>query len=149
MRSVVITKNVVSAQHSHLGVDASPRSFHLFRRAQFLRRFLDRRRLGRDDPHLDLEILEGLITHGLFHRLLVLDVGESLARQVGSHADLGAVQADLVVDHLLDLAEVGGDVEIEVAGQLGHLGLGAAHFQFGIVLLDLVADFAPACRWRA
>ena len=76
----------------------------------------------------------------LLHRLLALDVDEPLAGQVGGDADLGPVQADLVLDHLLDLAEVGGHVEVEVLGQLGHLGLGPAHLQLGVVLGDLLAD---------
>ena len=58
---------------------------------------------------------------------------------VGGHADLGPIQADLVVDDLLDLAEVGGDVEVEVGSQFGHFGLGPAHLQLGIVFLNLLA----------
>ena len=41
------------------------------------------------------------------------------------------------MDDILDLAEVGGDVEVELRRQFGKLGFGAAHLQLGVVLLDL------------
>ena len=70
----------------------------------------------------------------------MLDVLEALARHVGRHADPGPVAIDLLLDNLLGLAEIGQDVEVELSGQLGHLRLGLAHLQLGIVLRDLVPD---------
>ncbi len=67
-----------------------------------------------------------------------MDVLEPLPGQVGGHAGLGFVQADLVLDFLFDRAKVGRQVEVETLRQLGHFGLGPAHFQLGIVLLNLL-----------
>ncbi len=49
---------------------------------------------------------------------------------------------DLVMNDLLDLPEIGGDIEIEGLRKLRHLGFGGAHLQLSVVLLDLLADFA-------
>ena len=49
-------------------------------RAQFLGRFGDLGRLRRHQAHLHLEFAQGLVGHGLLHRLLALDVRHALAR---------------------------------------------------------------------
>ncbi len=38
------------------------------------------------------------------------------------------IQADPLVDHLFDLAEVRGHIEVQIGGQLGHLRLGELIF---------------------
>jgi len=56
-----------------------------------------------------------------------------------SCAHLTAVGVDLLLNDLLDLSEVGGDVEVQVAGDLGDLRFGRGHLEVGVVALDLVA----------
>ncbi len=51
---------------------------------------------------------------------------------------LRAILVDLVLQHLLGLAEVGRDVEMELVRQGRHLGLGTAHLELGVVRGDLV-----------
>ena len=80
---------------------------------------------------------QGVVGHALVDRLLGLDLVDPLAGEIGGDPDLRPVEVDLVVDDVLDLAEVGGDVEVELRRQLGELGFGAAHLQLGVVLLDL------------
>ena len=69
-----------------------------------------------------------------------LDLLDAFARQVGGHADPGAVLVDLILENLLGLPEVGRHVEMKLGGQRRHLGLGPAHLQLGVVLGDLVLD---------
>ena len=67
-----------------------------------------------------------------------LDLLDALARKVGGHPDPGPVLVDLILQDLFGLPEVGRHVEMELGGQRGHLGLGPAHLQLGVVLGDLV-----------
>src|SRR5262249_20719192 len=53
---------------------------------------------------------------------------------------LAAVGVDLALDDVLELTEVGRDVEVQALAQLGDLGLRRAHLEVGVVLLDLVLD---------
>ncbi len=125
---------------SFSGVSGTSGSFSGSARAEALRGALDPRGLRRLEPHLDLELREHVLGHRLLHRLLRLDLLDPLAGEIGGDADLGAVEVDLVLDHLLELAEVGRDVEVEGLGELRELGLGAGHLEVGLVLLDLLAD---------
>ena len=44
------------------------------------------------------------------------------------------------MDDLFDLTEIGGDIEIEGLGELSDLRFRLAHFQLGVVLLNLLAN---------
>ena len=46
------------------------------------------------------------------------------------------------MNDIFNLSEIGGHVEIEAGRQLGHFRLGAAHFQFGIVLGNFLFHIA-------
>ena len=94
----------------------------------------------RGQAHLLLEFLERVFGHRLLDGDLALDVLDAFSREVGRHAHPAAVPVDLVLEDLLGLPEVGRDVEVELGGQLRHLGLGPAHLEVGVVLGDLVLD---------
>ena len=67
---------------------------------EFLGFVLHAGRFGSDEAHIDFELLEGLIGQDFFRGLLALDIDDAFARQIGGDADLGAVEADLVLNAL-------------------------------------------------
>ena len=50
------------------------------------------------------------------------------------------------MDHIFDLAEVGGDVEVEARGELGQFCFGTGELQLGIILLDLLLEVGQLLR---
>ena len=83
------------------------------------------------------------------HALLGLDLGEPFDGHVGGHADLAAVLVDLLLDHLLDLAEVGGDVEVEASRPACAISASAALIfssaSYFWIFLRTSASFSLAC----
>ena len=99
-----------------------------------------RRRLRRLQPELDFEVLQRLLGHLVAHAIFGLDLGDAFLRQIGGHAHLAAVLIDSLLDDAFDLPEIGRQAHVEGLRELRDLGFGGAHLQFGVVLLDALAQ---------